>query len=366
MPDTQKEFLQGNEIAARAALNAGATQFFGYPITPSSEIFETWVKLVGNPKNPSKSPLSRETLKYLQCEDEMSSGFAMIGACMAGQKSFTATAGPGNILMQDAFVAAEALRIPTVALIMQRGGMSTSTVIYSQEEVTLTCLGGNGEGFRIVYSPAGLQELYDYTVKAFNSAWKYRFPTFVLGDGYQGKMYGQVEIKQADLRSMPKPEPILGKGGKPVNLRNCYDEEEEINEIITKYNKEFEATAKKVAESEEYNTQDANTLIIAHGIVATAAKVAVDLLRSEGKKVGLWRPITLRPLDQTKLLNSIKGKTEVIFVESALGQLARLVKDEMGNNLTRMPKSANFRYLYKPALGITPKEIYQFTKKYAK
>ena len=83
---------------------------------------------------------------------------------------------------------AEAMRIPTVVVVQQRGGPSTATVIYSQQEVTLTCFGGNGEGLRVVYSTSSHQELYDYTIKAFNTAWKYRFPTFVLADGYQAKM----------------------------------------------------------------------------------------------------------------------------------------------------------------------------------
>jgi 2-oxoglutarate ferredoxin oxidoreductase subunit alpha len=101
---------------------------------------------------------------------------------------------PGNILMQDAFSMCEAMRIPIVGYINQRGGPSTSTVIYSQSEVNLTAFGGNGNGYRIVYSPSNLQELYDYGIKVFNVAWKYRFPTFLLGDGYQAKMMGEVEL----------------------------------------------------------------------------------------------------------------------------------------------------------------------------
>ena len=165
----------GNQILAQAAKDGGAKTMFGYPITPSTEILENWAKFC----------LEDKSLSFLQTEDEMAAGFAVIGSCLIGVPAFTATAGPGNILMQDAFVMAEALRVPTVALIMQRGGMSTSTVIYSQQEVRLTCFGGNSEGFRIVFSPSNLQELYDFTLKAFQYAWRYRWPTFVLADGYQ-------------------------------------------------------------------------------------------------------------------------------------------------------------------------------------
>jgi len=363
--NTNEQFLQGNVIAANAARAAGATHFFGYPITPSTEIFETWVKLVGNPSNPQKSPVTKEALHYLQCEDEMASGFAMIGACMAGKKAFTATAGPGNILMQDAFAAAEALRIPTVALIMQRGGLSTSTVIYSQEEVTLTCLGGNGEGFRIVYSPSGLQELYDYTIKSFNTAWKYRYPTFILADGYQAKMEGAVKMHKMPRNKYIPPKPVLlgpkRKKGISTNLRNCYDQEEEINDIIENYRKDFAKIAPKVAESESYQTDDAEILIIAHGIVATAAKAAVEMLRDSKKKVGLWRPITLRPLDVKGLLSAAKGKKMILFAESALGQLARLVNDEFGHSGISSPGGkSTIQTLYRPAIGITPMEIFDY------
>jgi 2-oxoglutarate ferredoxin oxidoreductase subunit alpha len=146
-----KELLTGNEVLTRGAIAAGAKLMTGYPITPTTEIMEHWAEAASQDKS----------LKMLQTEDEMSAGFALIGANLAGTKAFTASAGPGNVLMQDAFSMAEALRIPTVAFIMQRGGPSTGTVIYSQQEVNLTCLGGNGEGLRIVYSTSGLQDLYD-------------------------------------------------------------------------------------------------------------------------------------------------------------------------------------------------------------
>lgn len=379
--------MQGNKIAAHAALNAGATNFFGYPITPSSEVFETWVQLCGDPENPNKSPVTEDKLQYLQCEDEMSSGFTMIGSCLAGKKAFTATAGPGNVLMQDAFSAAEALRIPTVAIIVQRGGLSTSTVIYSQEEVTLTCYGGNGEGFRVVYSPSTLQEYYKYTMKSFNTAWKYRYPTFVLADGYQGKMEGEIELRKMDQEDYIEPKPILlgeeRQKGISTNLRNCYDQEEEINEVIEQYRKDYITDSKKLAESKSYKTRGSETIIIAHGIVATAARKAVDLLREDGIKVGLWRPITLRPLDKERLIKTLRGRKRIIFVESALGQLARLVNDALMYGLfghsdtntgtqenVRMKRNVrielaqnlNIETLFYPAIGINPEDIVKFVK----
>jgi len=329
----------GNKILAQAAHDAGAKIMFGYPITPASEILETWVDLCQ--KNPD--------LDYLQTEDEMAAGFGVIGACLAGQPAFTATAGPGNVLMQDAFSMAEALRIPTVAMIIQRGGLSTSTVIYSQEEVRLTCYGGNGEGFRVVYSTAGLQELYDYTLKAFRTAWQYRFPTFILADGYQGKMKGGFEPKPPLTKV--KTEPILKKG---VNLRNCYNLEEEIGELILNYAHEYDRARKEIEEFETYQTKGAKLVVLAHGVVAAAVKPAIDRLRKKGHKVGLFRPITLRPFPRQGVAKALKGIKKVVVFESALGQLAELFKAEFyGSDLPLWEFS-------QPAVGFTPAEIIKY------
>lgn len=338
-PQATKQFLMGNEILAQAAKEAGAKMMFSYPITPATEILETWVKFC------EKDP----TLKYQQSEDEMAAGFAAIGSCLAGVPAFSSTAGPGNTLMQDAFSMAEALRIPTVAMIMQRGGLSTSTVIYSQEEVILTCFGGNGEGFRIVYSPSTLQELYDFTLKAFEVAWRYRFPTFILADGYLGKMKGAVEIGQEPRATSHELfQPILKQG---VNLRNCYNMEEEIGKIILDYSDDFAKMRVAVEEAENYQTEGAKTVIIAHGIVAAAAKIAVTSLRQKGSSVGLFRPITLRPFPTAQAAKVLEKAKQIITIESALGQLARLFKDEL--YWINLPLTE----INKPAVGFTPEEI---------
>ena len=309
---------------------------FGYPITPASEILEKWSLICQEDKS----------IKVLQTEDEMAAGFATIGACLSGQPAFTATAGPGNVLMQDAFSMAEALRIPTVAMIMQRGGLSTSTVIYSQEEVRLTTFGGNGEGLRVVYSTSGLQDLYDYTFKAFQTAWQYRWPTFLLADGYQAKMVGKIETneRKSELQNVS---PILKPG---VNLRNCYNLEEEIGQIIRSYVKEYRQVRSQLEEHETYQTQGAKLVLVAHGIVASAAKTAVDLLRKKGKAVGLFRPITLRPFPAQAAITTLGTAEKVVVIESAEGQMASLLKDEV---LLNQPLVE----YYKPGEGFAPEEI---------
>lgn len=341
----QKEFLTGNEAIVKGALACGAQMLTGYPITPTTEIIHYWAE--AKIKNPD--------LKFLQTEDEMSAGFAMIGGVLAGKKAFSATAGPGNVLMQDAFSMAESLRLPTVAFINQRGGPSTGTVIYSQQELNLTCFGGNGEGLRIVYSASSVQEMYDFAIKAFNTAWKYRFPTFVLSDGYSAKASMEIETYDPKEKNIEiiKPEAyLLGKDkNDSVNLRNCYNLESELNTVVNNSKKAFDEISSEVIEFEEYKMLDAEVVIVAHGIVAAASKLAVNRLREDGIKAGLFRLITLNPFPKVAAQKALKNKTMVLVAESALGQLENLLKTNI-YGLT-----VEIETLQKPAMGIEVEEI---------
>ncbi|MFA6603436.1 MAG: ferredoxin oxidoreductase [Patescibacteria group bacterium] len=365
----EKKFIIGNEALGRAARAAGARAFYGYPITPTSEIAHFWAK------EACSEAGKKDNLVFLQAEDEIGAGFMLVGGVLAGTRSFTATAGPGHILMQDAFSMAEAMRFPVVAYIMQRGGPSTSTVIYSQQEVNLAVFGGNGNGYRIVYSPATLQELYDYGIKVFNIAWKYRFPTFLLGDGYLAKMMGEVEIYAPEERGikmepteaylleknrtrplaevMPSPEiaqRIAEDGVQYDCFRNCLNLEEETLAVNMEIKAAFDAAAKDIVEFQEYGAPEAATLIVAHGIVSEAAKAAIDALG--GKSARLFRPITLRPFPVEELRRAAKGAERIIVAESADNMLARFVKDALCGYISR-PVEEYFR----PSIGILPSEI---------
>lgn len=354
MEGEKRVFMTGNEVVAWAALVASADIMYGYPITPQNEIMHYWTRL--SPK------FGRD---FLQTEDELSAGFATIGGVLAGRKAFTATAGPGNTLMQEPISMAEAMRLPMVAVITQRGGPSTATVIYSQQEVTMTTLGGNGEGLRIVYSTATLQELYDYTIKAFNAAWKYRFPTFVLGDGYQSKMRESLTIYDPQERGIEiiPPEQYFGKPGMPgvdrapVLLRNTYNMEEELYEVLEQHIQDYNKIIPEVVEYHSQHTEDAEMVVIAHGVVARAALMAVRELRASGYRVGYFRPVTLRPLPENEL-REVAGRTKKFLVaESANGQLARLLKEGAYGSTTEMLP------FFRPGMGITSEEIIAEAKK---
>ncbi len=345
-----KLFMTGNEVIAYAAVAAGVEFMYGYPITPQNEIMHTWCKL-----------LPKTEAGFLQTEDEISAGFSTIGGILAGKKAFTATAGPGNVIMQDAMSMAEMMRIPFVCAVMQRGGPSTATVIYAQQETTLTCFGGNGEGYRIVYSTAGHQDLYDYTIKAFNTAWKYKFPTFLLADGYQGKMREPLVAYDPEARgiNMVPATPALRDNGiagidrDAVHMRNTFNMEEELMEVLDSYEAEFRRIAPEIEEYAEYMAEDADILIIAHGIVARSAKTAIDELRAKGIKAGLFRPITLRPMPAEPMRKAVASAKQVLFTESANGQMARLALEKLYGLTTP------YETLFKMGVGVTGGDIVQ-------
>lgn len=309
-------FLTGCEAAVRGAIEAGAEAMFGYPITPSTEILQGWVM----------ATQKISSLKYLQTEDETSAGFAVCGALLAGTKAFTATAGPGNILMQDPLSMSENLRLPFVCIVMQRGGPSTGTVNFSQQEVNLSAFGGNGDGLRFVYSASTVEEMYTLTIKAFSTAWKYRFPTFVLGDGHIAKMKAKASLIKP-IKTV-KSSPILKEEATPTFLRNCYSSEESFGQKLQVNIEDWKSASKQIEEFEAYKLLDANEVIIAHGSVADAVKDAVDILRSRRKKIGLFRPITIHPIASVKLRKAVAKAKKVYIVESSLNQLSRIVKYE--------------------------------------
>jgi 2-oxoglutarate ferredoxin oxidoreductase subunit alpha len=341
MPHTvsKKELLTGSEVVVRAALAAGADFFAGYPITPITEILAEWSREAA--KNPK--------LTFMQMEDETSAGMAVIGGCLAGRKAWTVTGGVGHVLMQDPLVLAETLQMPFVAYIGQRGGPSTGTVIYSQQELTLARFGGNGEGLRIVYAPANTQELFFLIQKAFQVAWRYHFPVLVLGDGYLSKTLTPVDTTEVLPQKEIKPYFL---NGEVKNMRNCFSREDELGDHLSFLFKRYAVASAEVVESESYRTSDAEVVVFAWGTVGYAAKVAVANLRKEGMKAGLFRPITMRPFDAEKAILAVKHAKKILVAESNGGHFGRIVRETLAQ-----ATNAEFHRLYKPAEGITPEEI---------
>jgi 2-oxoglutarate ferredoxin oxidoreductase subunit alpha len=349
--EERQAFFYGNEVVVWAALAAGAEYLFGYPITPQNEIMHYWARLA-----------PRYGGGFLQTEDELSAGFATLGGIMSGVRSFSATAGPGTVLFQEPLSMAEMMRLPMVLIVQQRGGPSTATVIYSQQEAFLTVFGGNGEGLRIVYSPGSHQEMYDYTIKAFYTAWKYRFPTLVLGDGYQAQMREPVMLYDPSSRGIEAVDsiPFVVTGGlpglerEPAHWRNAFSVEEELYEELRPIILQFHELAPKLAESEAEHLDGAELVLTGHGIVGRTVKAAVGSLREKGFKVGYFRPLTLRPFPDEEIKRTLGNCPRLLIVESAQGQLAKLVRIAIGGDLGQRVEIHPY---FRPGLGITAEEI---------
>ena len=217
-----------------------------------------------------------------------------------------------------------------------------------------------------MYSTASHQEMFDYTIKGFNAAWKYRFPTFLLGDGYQAKMREPLTLYEPEERGIEivEPIPILGKSGQigvdrePQHLCNIYNMEEELYDVVLKLVSDFEAISPEVIEYEEHSCADAEILVLSHGVVSRAADDAVRALRAQGIKVGYFRPITLRPFPRQALLDAIhqSGAKTMVLAESSYGQFARLVGPEIfGETIKIVP-------LFKPGVGIVDYDIINLIK----
>lgn len=341
----QRAFMTGNEVIAWAALAAGAELMYGYPITPQNEIMHYWTRLA--PKFDRG---------FLQTEDELSAGFATLGGAMAGKKTFCATAGPGNVLMQEPISMAEMMRIPAVWFIQQRGGPSTATVIYSQQETRLTCFGGNGEGCRLVYSTSNHQEVFDYGIKAFNNAWRYRFPTFVLGDGYQAKMREALTLYDPQARGvkLETTSRMLGQmsEGPAQHHRNTFNIEEELHDLLMNHIAEWQQMADEVTEYSMEGDSEPDLLLVAHGVVARAVIAAYQRLKAAGHRVAFFRPITLRPFPDHALEQIARKSKQLLVAESAYGQLAAMVRASLYGK-TEVPMHEFLR----PGLGITEEQV---------
>ena len=333
------ELITGNEAVVKAAHIAGADFFAGYPITPSTEIMSGWAKLAA--ANPG--------LGFVQMEDETASGMAVIGALLAGKKAWTVTAGVGHVLMQDPMVLAETLGLPFVMYVGQRGGPSTGTVIFSQQELNLARYGGNSEGIRVVYGPSNIQELFELTQKAFNTAWRYRLPTIILGDGYLTKTLSRVDISKT-IPSEKSESYFLN--GEVKHLRNCFSREDELAEHLSHLFAKYAAASRQIVESESYLVDNAEVVVFAWGTVGYAAKVAVTNMRKKGFKVGLFRPITLRPFDDQKAQKAAKKARKILITESSNGQFGRIVRETLFGTT-----EAEIERLYRPGEGITTEEI---------
>ncbi len=306
------KFVKGNEAVVIGSLYAGCELYFGYPITPASEIAHgaaKWFPMLGR--------------TFVQAECETASVNMMFGAAGAGKQCMTATSGPGFSLMQEGISYLAGAELPSVIVDVMRAGPGLGNVYPEQSDYTPAVKGGGHGNYQsFVVAPASVQEMCDLTIMAFKMAAKWRTPAVVLVDGLQGQMMETVTLPEAETA---KPDfSDWAAQGEPATRENL------IKSIFLDaaqqeaFNEKLQAKYLKMREdrmSETYLADDADIMIIAYGISARIARTTAETLRADGIKAGVFRPITLNPFPAEELAAACKGR-KVMTIELDAGQFA--------------------------------------------
>ena len=314
-----KILMKGNEAFGRAAIQAGCHYFFGYPITPQSELPEY---------------LSRELPKvggaFVQAESEVAAINMVYGAGGSGTRVMTSSSSPGVALKQEGITYCAGAEVPCVVLNVMRGGPGLGTIQPSQSDYYMaTKGGGNGDYRTPVFAPASVQEAVDMIIEAFDVADLYRTPVMVLADGMIGQMMEPVDFdKERKTREIPqKTWATTGTKGqrKPNVINSLYLQSEELEQHNLKLEKKYKAIEENEVQYEMYHTEDAELVFVAYGTVSRIVKTTVDQLREEGYKVGLIRPKTLWPFPK-EAFKQMPNAKNLLVVEMSLGQMIDDVK----------------------------------------
>ena len=313
--------MKGNEAIARAAIRCGADGFFGYPITPQSEIIETLAL---------DKPWETTGMVVLQAESEVAAINMVHGAAGAGKRAFTSSSSPGVALMQECISYMAGSEIPGMIVNVQRGGPGLGTIQPSQSDYTQAVKGGgNGDYHVIVLAPNSVQEMADFVDLAFELAFKYRNPSMILSDGVIGQMMEKVVMPPYKPRrteeEIRRECPWATMGRTPDRKPNIHTSLELKPEAMEEHNLHLQAKYREIEENEvRYETQqcdDAEYIIVAFGSAARLAQKAIETARTEGIKVGLFRPITLWPFPTKEIKAMAEGKKGVLVAEINAGQM---------------------------------------------
>jgi len=309
----RKKLMKGNDALASAAILAGCTHFFGYPITPQNEIPEY---------------LAREFPKaggvFLQAESELAAINMVYGAAAAGARPLTTSSGPGIALMQEGLSILAAAQLPCVIVNVQRGGPGIGTIQPSQADYyQMTRGGGNGD-YRIPsLAPSTVQEGAEMMIDAFELAEKYRSPVFIVSDGMLGQMMEPVEIKKRISAIPKKPWAAIGHGNvrEPITVKTLALDPARLESINIELQRKFQRIKDNESRHESYQIEDAELIFCGFGSAGRIVKHVVDLLRLDGIKAGLLRPKTLWPFPDAAFQNLPDKCFHILVVEMNCGQM---------------------------------------------
>ncbi|RKZ31049.1 3-methyl-2-oxobutanoate dehydrogenase subunit beta [bacterium] len=314
-----KELIKSNEAVVKGALLAGAKCYFGYPITPASEIAQA--------ASYYFPPLGRT---FIQAESEVAAIQMCYGAAGAGVRVMTASSGPGISLKQEGVSYSAGSELPVVIIVIMRGGPGLGNIAPEQADYfQVVKNGGHGNYRCMVLAPNCGQEMCDLTIHAFEMADKYRNPVYVLTDGFIGQMMEPVEFPEAmDIDERAKADwALLGDAETKGNIINSiYLDQDELEEHNRKLQRKYARMKAEDVLFEEYRLDDAEIATIGYGIVSRVLKSAVDVCREKGIKVGLLRPITLFPFPEKQVAEIANRVDNILVCELSNGQMVEDVR----------------------------------------
>lgn len=309
--------MKGNEAAIYGALMAGCRSFYGYPITPASELTETAARLF---------PACGGT--FLQAESETAAINMLYGASAAGERTMTASSGPGISLMMEGVSYAAGSELPMVIVDVMRGGPGLGNIGPEQGDYFQAVKGGgHGCYHNLVLAPDSPQEMADLTALAFELSDRYRNPAFVLADGFVGQMMEPVGLPRAARIPPPRPWAVTGEAATRRNLiTSIHLAHDALEAHVLQLNVKYEGARRREVRYEEYAIADASVILIGYGIVSRILRRAVGLLRARGIRAGLLRPISLWPFPSERIAELAQGASRLMVVELSTGQMIEDVR----------------------------------------
>ena len=328
MADKDIRLMKGNEVIAHAAVRCGCDGYFGYPITPQSEVMETLMEL---------RPWESTGMVVLQAESEVSSINMVYGGAATGKKVMTSSSSPGVSLMSEGLSYLAACELPCLVVNCQRGGPGLGTIQPSQGDYFQACKGGgHGDYHLIVLAPSSVQEMHDFVILGFDLAFKYRTPAMLLADGAIGQMMEKVVLApqqprrtDEEVAEQCREWAACGKGGRK-NRNICtslFLQSEELKELNDRLQEKYKQIEAAESRWEEMECDDADYIIVAFGSSARICSATVEAARAEGIKLGLLRPITLWPFPKKPIAElAERGVKGFLSVELNAGQMVEDVR----------------------------------------
>lgn len=319
----ERILMKGNEAIGEAAIQAGCTHFFGYPITPQNELPAYMAKRFQDENDNTVNGL------FLQAESEVAAINMVYGAAGSGARVMTSSSSPGISLKTEGISYIAGAELPAVIVNIVRGGPGLGGIQPAQSDYFQAVKGGGHGDYRlVVLAPSTVQEAVDLTMEAFDMADFYRMPIMVLGDGMIGQMMEPIEFKQLPKRDLqPKDWATDGcKGRKPNIINSLFLQPEKLEEHNWKLLKKYETIKENEVKVETMNIEDADIVLVAYGTTSRICFSAMEALREEGYKVGLIRPITLWPFPEQVIAEVADKAKAFLTVEMSCGQMVEDVR----------------------------------------